>query len=90
MNNEKLNFPSILKNGVFGYIHRYPDDNERMVAGLSVSISQKGQAGVYNSTHEKDNPRFPVRLERDLYPTHTRAQLKDEETKVEDAKDQYD
>jgi len=29
-------------------------------------------------------------LERDLYPTHTRAQLKDEETKVEDAKDQYD
>jgi len=55
-----------------------------------VSISQKGQAGVYDCTHEKDNTRFSVRLERDLYPTHARAQLKDEQKKVEDAKDQYD
>ena len=61
-----------------------------MVAGSSVSISQKGQAGVYDSTHQKDNTRSPVRLERDLYPTHARAQLKDEQEKVEDAKDQYD
>ena len=45
---------------------------------------------MYDSTNEKCNSRSPVRLERDLYPTHTRAQLKDEETKVEDAKDQYD
>ena len=45
---------------------------------------------MYHSTNEKDNTRSPVRLERDLYPTHTRAQLKDEEEKVEDAKDQYD
>jgi len=52
-------------------------------------MSQKGQAGVYDSTNEKDNTRSPVRLERDLYPTHTRAQLKEEEKKVEDAKDQY-
>ena len=61
-----------------------------VVSGLSVSMSQKGQAGVYDSINEKDNTRSPVRLERDLYPTHTRAQLKDEETKVDDAEDQYD
>ena len=55
-----------------------------------MNISQKGQAGVYDSTNKKDNTRSPVRLERDLYPTHARAQLKDKETKVDDAKDQYD
>ena len=53
-------------------------------------MSQKGQAGVYDSTNEKCNPSSPVRPERDLYPTHARSQLKDEETKVDDAKDQYD
>ncbi len=61
-----------------------------MVAGLSVNTRQKGQAGVYDGTHQKDNTRSPVRLERDLYPTHARAQLKDDQKKVEDAKDQYD
>ena len=61
-----------------------------MVAGLSVSTRQKGQAGVYDSTHQKDNTRSPVRLERDLYPTHARTQLKDDQKKVEDAEDQYD
>lgn len=44
---------------------------------------------MYDRTNEKCNTRSSVRLERDLYPTHTRSQLKDEEEKVEDAKDQY-
>lgn len=44
---------------------------------------------MYDCADKKDNTRSLMGLERDPYPAHASAQLKDEQNEIQDTEDEY-